>query len=347
LRATYSRGENIMKKILRYGALSTIIIWGTLTLMAGILVAQEETPPPLEDPVGQGAYLTYIAGCIVCHTPFQEQFNDEASIGIEELQILTFSEVGALDTTRLFAGGRVFPLGPIGSVTSKNLTPDTTGIGDWTDEEIEAAIRTGLSHDGHILFPLMPYPIFNQMADSDIEAIITYLRELEPIENEIDHSEHIPSFPEPLPMPAEEIVAPDPSDIEARGQYLVTAVMPCSDCHTPVDPNTGAPDLEKYLAGGQPLEGPWGIVYGGNITPDEETGLGSWTDDEIKQVLTRGIRPDGRRVAVMPWQITAVLTPEDLDAVVYFLRNQLPPVHNEVPAAALEEGFEVFAEPEQ
>ena len=75
------------------------------------------------------------------------------------------------------------------------------------------------------------------------------------------------------------------ADLVKRGEYLVNHVSGCTDCHTPVDPATGGPLMDKYLAGKQPYEGPWGVVYGGNITPDVETGIGSWTDEEVKRAL--------------------------------------------------------------
>jgi hypothetical protein len=119
--------------------------------------------------------------------------------------------------------------------------------------------------------------------------------------------------------------------------------MGCTDCHTPVDPNTGAPVIEKYLAGRQPYEGPWGIVYGGNITPDEETGIGTWTEEEIKRAVVSGIGKDGRRLILMPWYSYTALTAEDADAVAYYLKNVLPAVNNQVPTASLNEGFMVMA----
>ena len=140
-----------------------------------------------------------------------------------------------------------------------------------------------------------------------------------------------------------DISAPDPSDMAARGAYLVNSITGCTDCHTPVDPNTGTPVMEKYLAGRQPYEGPWGVVYGGNITPDVETGIGDWTEEEIKRALISGVGKDGRRLILMPWYAYSSLTSEDADAIVYYLKNVLPAVQNEIPAASLNEGFEVMA----
>jgi mono/diheme cytochrome c family protein len=190
----------------------------------------------------------------------------------------------------------------------------------------------------------MPFLYYSQMADSDLDSIIAYLRSLPPVNNKVQPNTIASPLPGPLPLPKDTIVAPDPKDTEARGKYLMTAVLPCGDCHTPVDPNTGAAIMDEYLGGGQPYDGPWGTVYGGNITPDKATGIGSWTDDQIKKVLREGVLPDGRRVVLMPWQMTSVLTDDDLAAVIYFLRNDLKPVKNEVPKPSLNSGFEVFAE---
>jgi hypothetical protein len=112
-------------------------------------------------------------------------------------------------------------------------------------------------------------------------------------------------------------------------------------------PTTGAPQLDKYLAGRQPYEGPWGIVYGGNITPDNETGIGTWTEEEIVRAITTGVSKDGRRLIFMPWFNYVTLKPEDGEAIAYYLKNVLPAVNNKVPAPSLNEGFEEMAPIEQ
>lgn len=283
-----------------------------------------------DDPVEQGRYLVHVAGCIGCHTPYA----NPATLEIDE--------------SRLFSGGNLFSLGPAGVVYTANITPDeTTGIGAWTDEEIKNAIRLGLHRDGSQLFPIMPYMTYNKMADSDISAIVAYLRTLPPINNLVPERDvTMPPVP-PLEVQTQ-VVAPDPSDEAARGVYLVTAVMACNDCHTALDPETGQPMMDRYMAGGQPYEGPWGVVYGTNITPHEATGIGDWSDAEIGRAIREGIHPDGRRMVVMPWREYKELTDEDLAAVTYFLRNNIEPIENSVPDAALnEEVLEVVEIPNE
>ena len=303
-----------------------LVIGLTGVLIAGLVSPAKAGPPgQFTDPVEQGKYLTTIAGCIGCHTPFTPE--------------------GIPDETRQFAGGQEFDLGPLGKLYSRNLTSDKeTGLGDWTDEEIKLAIRAGVTRDGRHLFPLMPYVIFSNMAEADLDAIVAFLRTLPPVSNKFEPVQILPPAALPQLPIRTDIVAPDPANTAERGRYLLTAVIACTDCHTPVDPQTGAPVFDKYLAGGQPFEGPWGIVYGGNITPDENTGIGKWSDEDIKRILQQGVRPDGRQVVLMPWQEYTVLTEADLNAVVHYLRNDVKAVNIQVPAAALNEGFIEFVE---
>ncbi|MCB4771470.1 c-type cytochrome [Ancylobacter sp. Lp-2] len=112
----------------------------------------------------------------------------------------------------------------------------------------------------------------------------------------------------------------------ARGAYLVNAVAICGRCHT-----TPGPD-NKPFAGGRMIEGPGYKVQGSNITPDPETGIGSWSDEQIGRAITQGLRPDGSRMSTaMPYNFYAVLTDTDRDAIVAYLRS-LAPVKNRTAA---------------
>ena len=313
-----------MKKLLFAVSIGIALLLALAVAPARIASAK---PAAQDDQIAQGEYIASIAGCVGCHSP---------------INLETFTPVPGKE----FSGGEPFPLGPLGTVYSKNITQDKeTGLGDWTDEEIKTAITTGVSKDGLHLFPAMPYLFFNNMADEDLDALVAYLRTIEPIENVVERRQILP--PEALPKVERKtgIVAPAPSDTAARGRYLMTAILVCNDCHTPINPETGLPVMEKYLAGGQPFEGPWGTVYGGNITPDEETGIGSWTDADIERLLRTQVRPDGRVAVVMPATlIYTFLSDDDMKAVIYYLRNDVPAVNAVVPAAELNEGFERFVE---
>jgi mono/diheme cytochrome c family protein len=124
-----------------------------------------------------------------------------------------------------------------------------------------------------------------------------------------------------------------------RGRYLVESILGCGNCHTPKTP-TGEPVASRNLAGG-------GLTFSlppfagtaSNITPDRETGIGAWTDDEIKRAIVEGKRPNHGRLAntelgvVMATSFFRALTPADLDSVVKYLRS-VPPIRNEVAAPA-------------
>lgn len=116
----------------------------------------------------------------------------------------------------------------------------------------------------------------------------------------------------------------------ARGRYLVT-IAGCSDCHTP-GALMGAPDMKRYLGGsnvGFSIPGQ-GVFVGQNLTPDKDTGLGGWTNEQIVTAIRKGKLPDGGQLSgVMPYPALSHLTDEDVSAVVAFLRS-LPPVHNKV-----------------
>ncbi len=116
----------------------------------------------------------------------------------------------------------------------------------------------------------------------------------------------------------------------ARGKYLAT-ISGCGDCHTP-GYLLGKPDMARYVAGsdvGFEIPG-LGVFFGPNLTPDKDTGLGSWTDELIIKAFTTGVRPDGRQLApIMPYMNLASLTPEDAKAIVAFLKS-LPPVSSKV-----------------
>lgn len=116
-----------------------------------------------------------------------------------------------------------------------------------------------------------------------------------------------------------------------RGQYLVT-LGGCNDCHTP-GYFFGKPDMARFLGGSEVgFEIPGlGVFHGPNLTPDRETGLGTWSLDQIAAAITKGQRPDGRELApIMPWHAFAKLTAQDVRAIALYLKS-LPPVKNKVP----------------
>lgn len=116
----------------------------------------------------------------------------------------------------------------------------------------------------------------------------------------------------------------------ARGNYLMNSVVACGNCHTVRGPD-GALAPGRELAGGLMFKEEPFTAYASNITPDPETGIGKWTDAQLKRAIREGIRPDGSLIGPpMPFQFYRGLADADLDAIVVYLR-QVPPVRNVVP----------------
>jgi mono/diheme cytochrome c family protein len=112
-----------------------------------------------------------------------------------------------------------------------------------------------------------------------------------------------------------------------HGAYLAT-IMGCHDCHTP-GTLYGAPDFTRSLAGSElGWSGPWGTSYPRNLTPDPETGIASWSEDDIVRALRTGKRPDGTDLRPpMPWPSFAVMKERDIRSIAMYLKA-LPPIHH-------------------
>jgi hypothetical protein len=152
---------------------------------------------------------------------------------------------------------------------------------------------------------------------------------------------------------------PAPGKVSAEhGKYLVEAIGGCNDCHTPykMGDNGPEPDMTRMLSG-HPSDmsvtppphlsgpwmaavsntftawvGPWGISYTKNLTPDKETGLGTWTEQQFIDTLRNG-REQGRGrqlLPPMPWQDFRMMTDDDLKSIFAFLKS-IPPIKNKVP----------------
>jgi mono/diheme cytochrome c family protein len=135
------------------------------------------------------------------------------------------------------------------------------------------------------------------------------------------------------PPRVDDIADPGERAIAGRGRYLVVGTG-CIGCHG--TPTSQGPDLGRYLAGGARFIETSGTYVSRNLTPDQETGLGRRTDDEVKRMLRSGVFPDGHVVphTVMPWAAFSNWSEEDRHAVVTYLRH-LKPVHHQIPEPAL------------
>ena len=131
--------------------------------------------------------------------------------------------------------------------------------------------------------------------------------------------------------------AAEADDRLERGEYLAT-IMDCTGCHTP-GALAGKPDTGRYLAGsdiGFHVPGV-GVFYPPNLTPDAETGIGTWSVQGIVDAVRTGVRPDGRAlVPVMPFPSYAALTDADAEALAHYLKS-LPAVGHAVPPHVADE----------
>jgi len=215
---------------------------------------------------------------------------------------------------------------------SPNLTPDVeTGIGAWNDQELITAIREGLRPYGSLIIgPPMPFSQYRGMSDRDVRAIIAYLRSVPEISNRIAESEYRMPLPPAYGPPVGHVEDVSPDDQVAYGRYLAGPLAHCMECHTPME--KGRFDYgNRNCVGGFPIPpGGGASVLTGNITPDRETGVGGWSDDDIKKAITRGLRPDGSQIhPIMPYRFYTGMKSKDVNAIIAYLRS-IPAVRNQV-----------------
>ncbi|HDQ7434857.1 TPA: cytochrome c, partial [Pseudomonas aeruginosa] len=239
-------------------------------LACGIAQAAAAPDPAL---VRQGEYLARAGDCVACHT--------------------------ARDG-KPFAGGLPMET-PIGAVYSTNITPDRkTGIGDYSFEDFDRAVRHGVARSGDTLYPAMPYPSYARVSEADMRALYAYfMHGVEPVEQPNKASD----IPWPLSMrwPLafwRWTFSPEVKDFQAaagqdpvlaRGAYLVEGLGHCGACHTPrglgmQEKALAASDGTAYLSGSAPLEN-W---IAKSLRGDHRTGLGSWSEADLVSFLRTG-----------------------------------------------------------
>jgi mono/diheme cytochrome c family protein len=271
--------------------------------------------------ITRGEYLAkHVAGCTGCHSVHNDTLYD-----------------GPVFASNFAAGGELYDesMGYPGTFYSKNLTP--YHLGNWTDGEIFRAITCGVSKDGKALFNAMPYNVFGTLDSDDMVSIVAYLRTLPSIKKDVAPAQF--DFPtdiliNTMPAKARFTKKPDTADHVAYGKYLVT-MAGCSGCHTPYQGNKPIPGAD--FAGNQHFTLGKYIVSSGNLTPDEETGIGSWTKEafinRFKSFSDTNYHPahvgPNDPNTVMPWLEYTGLTPADLGDIYEYLRT-LPPVKDKV-----------------
>lgn len=206
-------------------------------------------------------------------------------------------------------------------LAAPNLTPGEGGTGAYTPRDWERAIRHGISPDGRGLL-IMPSDSYNRFSDQDVGELVAYLRTLDPIDRALSRPSLGPASRMAALVAADELVPartldhdrPHASSVPraataAYGEYLAQG---CRGCHG------------EDLSGAPP--GMASELPASNLTPDPETGLGSWSFEDFDRAVRSGLRPDGSVIdASMPWKALAALTYDEVLALWRYLQT-VPPV---------------------
>lgn len=228
------------------------------------------------------------------------------------------------------SGGKEFTNWRIGTARASNLTSDVeTGIGGWSDAEIVRAIRNGVDRNGRLLSPVMPYEWFHGMSDADAFAVARYLKSLPPVRAAVRQSPNAMFKVGRLlflrPKPEASVTAPPRAATAEYGAYLTQHAGLCGECHTPRTGLLQKPDRKRLFAGvvKPPKDFP---AQPSNLTPDPETGIGRWSEEDFVRAIRTGKDPRGKSLhPFMPWPELQRMTDDDLRAMHLFLRT-LPPI---------------------
>ena len=260
------------------------------------------TQATAEISVERGEYLVRgPAGCGNCHTPKGPEGPDMAN----EL------------------GGFLVEKNPMFEAWAPNITPGGR-VADWSDAELGKAIREGIRPDGSVIGPPMPMGLYRGISDDDLASIVAFLRTVPASANETPASTYNIPLPPAYGPPIDSVSAPPRGVKVEYGAYLAGPIAHCIECHTPMGEK--GPMFDSHLgAGGFEFHGPWGTSRSPNLTSHED-GLPGYSDDELKKMITQGIRPDGSAMLPpMGYPHYAATSDEDLDAIILYLR-QLPPL---------------------
>lgn len=312
--------------VLKWGAIAVVAI--ALAFFSYVQLSWEKVyEAPMPDiqastdsaVIAHGKYLAFgPAHCASCHVPMDKMAQVDQGI---EMPLI---------------GGMEMELAGLGLLRSPNITPDKeTGIGNMTDAQIARALRFGVGHQGHSLFPIMP---FQELSDYDLTAIVSFLRTQTPVKNNVPKTEYgflgkaLHTFGVfkpvgPVNTPPQNVVADSGAQY---GKYLAYSVANCRGCHTSRDLQTGqytGPDF----AGGfifPPDKFTKGYAFvSPNITPDPTTGvMAGWSEEAFIKRFRDGRIHEGSH---MPWGTFSRMSDRDLKALYAFLTS-IKPVENKI-----------------
>ena len=255
------------------------------------------------DLIQRGRYLVTLGDCTACHS----------------------------DPTRTdspFGGGHPVPT-PFGTLVAPNITPDLeTGIGNWSAQQFDDAVRRGRMPNGKRLYPAMPYPYFARMSAADVRAMRAYLNTVAPVHHAVTSD----TLPFPLSIrasmvfwdwlyyrPGEWQARRDKSAAWNRGSYIVEGPGHCGACHTPKSFLGGDERSREFQ--GYSLQG-W---FAPDLTGDPARGLAAWTIGDIVQYLESGHNRFDAASGPMAEEVkdsSSGMTTQDLTAIATYLKDQ-------------------------
>ncbi|ANE50685.1 c-type cytochrome [Flavisolibacter tropicus] len=268
---------------------------------------------------------------------------DETSRSLENGKNLAYNVCGSCHydpKVNRFIGKPLNDLPKIGGkLYSANLTHSSAHgrPGQYSDAELFYLLKTGISKNGKF----MPFMMRPMMADDDIKDIIAYLRSNDPAVAAYDTSvgkTHINFIGKTgirfltKPQPYHKgVTAPDKKDSISNGRYLV-GVIACYHCHSKKVKGLDYLEPEKskgYLQGGIKLKTPEGKkLRTPNLTPDQETGIGSFSIVDFTNAIKEGVDPSGGKLSP-PMPKFKHLTESQVHAIYSYMKS-LPPVHHKI-----------------
>jgi len=281
--------------------------------------------------ITRGEYLARAGDCVACH---------------------------AAPGGRLFAGGRAMPT-PFGDLYVPNITPDDeTGIGLWTPADFYRMMHTGVSRDGSLLYPAMPFASYTKVTRQDSDDILAYLQSVPPIRQK--NRPHELRFPYNQRdvligwralylIEGEYRNEPTQTDQWNRGAYLVQGLGHCTMCHTAINALGGSSEAKAFEGGMIPNQN-W---YAPSLTSNREAGLGDWSIQDIADLLQTGISHRGTvygPMAEVVYNSLQYLSDEDATAMAVYLKaltpnDSSPPVPDSarlVAPSVMESGRHVY-----
>jgi mono/diheme cytochrome c family protein len=251
--------------------------------------------------INRGEYLARAGDCVACHT---------------------------LPGGQAFAGGRPMPT-PFGSLYVPNITPDEeSGIGQWSTDDFYRMMHTGVSRDGTLLYPAMPFASYTKVTRADSDAIYAYLMSVPPVaQKNRGHELRFPFNNRDLLIGwrtlyfKEGEYTPDPNQSAEwnRGAYLVQGLGHCAMCHTAVNALGGSSESKAFEGGMIPNQN-W---YAPSLTSNREAGLGNWTIKEISDLLQVGVSHRGTvygPMAEVVYNSLQYLSDDDAAAMAVYLK---------------------------